>query len=595
MNESNLRMGHEGGEIGKKIRAHGLMANGIFHFKASCLSFRRGLHNACCGQVKKFPRGDALRDEPTIARHEGKLWNPDDNPLNWRLTAGKVHNLRTAARMIDGIEIPAGETFSFWAHVGRPSRRRGFVVGRAVREGCIVPTVAGGLCQLSNALYDAALKAGFEIIERHRHSEVIKGSLAEQDRDATIKWNYVDLRFRSSRPVRIEVELTESTLLIRFKGEMGQKSQGVWRKIIRPASSPRDCYSCGQTRCASHQAVDPVATPPTAFLLDEMWPEYDGYLRRTAGGGDQFLYPLDSRIIRRRAYAWNLAGYDNVRSATLQTLLRAVAVRMAAGKGGRVLQRTLIAHDRKLAHHYMRRIPPECTHLVVAQNLLPHLWEAGALGGRSFDVMMYRLPLRALQDRLDEAYSRNQCSQTLNDFRAPEAFVELESRALDRARHLITPHSEIASMFAHRAVPLAWNLPVGKARSGAVATKVLLAAPALGRKGIYEVEKLAQELELSVIVLKGATEGSTQKRSPFIETVDSIPYEELGLVLLPAYVEHRPRIVLKAVAMGIPAIASEACGLEGIDGVTTIPTGDYASLKQAAISRLLAMDKGGSR
>lgn len=586
---SDSRTSSAAGDLNRKIRSHSFVANGIFRFKASCLSVRRGLHNSL-GRIQAFPKSDALRDEPVISRHEGALWNADDNARNWRLTAGKVQNLRTAAGMVNGIEIPAGETFSFWAHIGKPSKRRGFVVGRAVREGCIVPTVAGGLCQLSNALYDAALNAGFEIIERHRHSEVIKGSLAEQDRDATIKWNYLDLRFRSPRPVRIEVELTENLLRIRFRGKKGPVAQHVLQEVIRPASSPRDCYSCGQTRCASHTRVEPVAKPPTAFLLDEVWPEYDGYLRQVADGDDHFFCPVDSRLIRRRGYAWNLSGYGHVKSASLQTLLRALAVRRAAGKGGRVLQSRLIAHDRALAHHYMRRIPAECTHLVVAQNLLPHLWEAGALGGRSFDVMMVRLPIKALQDRLDFAYSQNRCSPTLNDFRVPEAFVALESEALERARHIVTPHSEIASMFARQAVPLAWDLPVRKPPKS-TATKVLLAAPPLGRKGIYEVERLAEALKLSIIAPRGGTEGPTRKHAS-IETVDAIPYGEIGLVLLPAYVEHKPRIVLRAVAMGIPAIASEACGLNGVPGVMTIPTGDYESLEQAVVSCLAARARG---
>lgn len=583
---------HEQGDLAKKTESHTFAANGIFQLKAAALSLRRALWNRFYGRIRNFPKGSTLQDELVISRHVGSLWNRDDNPRNWRLTAGKVHNLRTAAAMIDGVEIPAGETFSFWAHVGKPTRRRGFVMGRAVREGCIVPSIAGGLCQLSNALYDAALNAGFEIVERHRHSEVIKGSLAEQDRDATIKWNYIDFRFRSSGPVRIEVDLTDKELLIRFRGKKGQKSQGVRREILRPASPLRDCYSCGQVSCASHRSIEPVTKPPTAFLLDEMWPEYDGYVRGVADGGDLFLCPVNPRIIRRRNYGWNLAGFEKVKAATLATIFRAMAVRAAAGKGGRILQSRLIAHDRKLAQHYMRQLPAECTHLVVAQNLLPYLWEAGALGGRTFDVLMYRLPLRALQERLDDAYSRNPGSPTLNDFRVPESLVELESKALGRARNIITPHAKIASMFEHQAVPLKWTLPPQTLDPGPRKIKVLLAAPPLGRKGIYEVEKLAEELKLPVIALRGATEDSTRKRSPFIETVDLIPFEEIGLVLLPAYVEHKPRIVLKAISMGIPAIASDACGLHGMPGVTTVPTGDYESLKKATINCLSSLDLG---
>ncbi len=88
------------------------------------------------------------------------------------------------------------EVFSFWRHVGRPTRGRGFADGRELREGCIVPSVGGGFCQLSNALYAAALDAGCEIVERHAHSRRVPGSMAEAGRDATVFWNYVDLRFR---------------------------------------------------------------------------------------------------------------------------------------------------------------------------------------------------------------------------------------------------------------------------------------------------------------------------------------------------------------------------------------------------------------
>ena len=69
-------------------------------------------------------------------------------------------------------------------------------MGRELREGCLVPSIGGGLCQLSNALYDAALRAGLQVVERHRHTQVVPGSLAESDRDATVFWNYRDLRLR---------------------------------------------------------------------------------------------------------------------------------------------------------------------------------------------------------------------------------------------------------------------------------------------------------------------------------------------------------------------------------------------------------------
>ena len=72
------------------------------------------------------------------------------------MTAGKIENLRISTKKLHGLEGKANETFSFWKHIGNPNFGQDYVIGREIREGCIVPTIAAGLCQLSNALYDAA-------------------------------------------------------------------------------------------------------------------------------------------------------------------------------------------------------------------------------------------------------------------------------------------------------------------------------------------------------------------------------------------------------------------------------------------------------
>src|SRR5215217_5712020 len=104
------------------------------------------------GGPRRHPQGAALEDAPVLAESVSALWT-EDGPGELPLVAGKVHNLRLALRRIHGVEIPAGAAFGFWAQVGRASRSRGFVAGRELREGCLVPSVGGGLCQLSNTLY----------------------------------------------------------------------------------------------------------------------------------------------------------------------------------------------------------------------------------------------------------------------------------------------------------------------------------------------------------------------------------------------------------------------------------------------------------
>ena len=174
----------------------------IFRVKASFLQLRRALSQLTSVGSRRFPLGHTLIRKNVLAESKSDLWT-STNPAEQDLQAGKVENLRIAIRKLNGIEIPADGVFSFWTYIGHPGRFKGYVRGRELREGCIIPNIAGGLCQLSNALYDAALQAGFEIVERHSHSQVIPGSFAEIGRDATVFWNYVDLRFRSDKAFQV--------------------------------------------------------------------------------------------------------------------------------------------------------------------------------------------------------------------------------------------------------------------------------------------------------------------------------------------------------------------------------------------------------
>jgi hypothetical protein len=129
---------------------HNFINDSIFRFKTIVLTGNRILKNLI-KPTKKFKINNQQINEQIIAFSESDLWNPFDNKENWILTAGKVENLRIATKKINGLEIKANEVFSFWRYIGNPNFGRGYVIGREIREGCIVPTVAGGLCQLSNA------------------------------------------------------------------------------------------------------------------------------------------------------------------------------------------------------------------------------------------------------------------------------------------------------------------------------------------------------------------------------------------------------------------------------------------------------------
>lgn len=75
-------------------------------------------------------------------------------------------NAAFAASMFSGVTVGAGETLSFNETVGRRTAEGGYVSAPESAYGENVSGVGGGVCQVSTALYRAALLGGIEIAER---------------------------------------------------------------------------------------------------------------------------------------------------------------------------------------------------------------------------------------------------------------------------------------------------------------------------------------------------------------------------------------------------------------------------------------------
>jgi len=554
----------------------------VFRCKTRLFQLRRAvvdlgnappLHRVSCSLV----------DAPVAAEAHAPLWagvTPEEFPL----TAGKVENLRRAARAFHGLEIPAGALFSFWRQLGRTTRHRGFTHGRELREGCLVPAIGGGLCQISGLLYQAALAAGLDIVERHAHSRLVAGSSAERGLDATVFWNYVDLRFRSAAAWRLEVELTAADLKVRIRSREGQAAA---RPAAPPAPTPRaapsgDCLTCGMEVCFRHPSATAAHAPSSGhsvFLLDARWPEFDRWCAGHARPGDRWLLPLDGRRWKKPGYAWTPPAGVAVRTVTAHTLLRSFRQRGLPAQGGD-RQRFLLQSDASLARHYAAGLTPACRHLVVSQNLLPHLWTSGALGGRSFDVLMQRWPLRELHARLDEANRRHPASTTLGDFRAGPDLVRAEDEALAAAGRLITPHRAIARHCGARAWLVDWEMPAPLAPRPAATRRIFFPASRLGRKGAFELAAaLRSGLTAEICYAGRAIEGGADPWSEFPCTAAGPgALASCHAVVLPAWIEHQPRLALLALASGIPVVATAACGLPGHPLLHELASPDPAGL-----------------
>lgn len=555
-----------------------------FHLKTRLFQIRRGF--AEIGRrPPAFGKARALVDAPVIAEKRTPLWR-EVTPEEFPLTAGKVENLRIAARAFHGLEIPPGGVMSFWRQLGRTTRGKGYHSGRELREGCIVPAIGGGLCQLSGLLYQAALDAGLEIIERHGHSRVVPGSQAEQDLDATVFWNYVDLRFRSHLPWRIETELTATELVVRIRTISDAPRLELQAPLRFPslrALPSGDCLTCGMTGCFRHPSAVKENAPAlghSAFLLDSRWPEFDRWCAEHSRPGDRWFTPLDGTKWRKPNYQWSAPVGIAVRHASIAALRRSWNQRRLPAQGAR-RQKVLIQGEAEIARTYAKMLDPQCRHLVISQNLLPHLWQLGVLGGRSFDVLLERWPMEELQRRLDQAKHANPQSTTLGDYRADDELLQAEREALAAAGRLITPHLALAAHFGQRAWLIPWEMPT-PLRRVPIADKPILFFPAsrLGRKGAFELAAaLKSGITAELLFLGAADEGSADPFAGLDCSRGKVSdLASASALVLPAWIEHQPRLALLALASGIPVIATEACGLPAHQNLHVMPKPDADTL-----------------
>jgi len=536
----------------------------LFQAKVAVFQTRRAVLDLTAG-LKRLEAGPAPDDWVTVGLSRTPLWS-DDRSREHRHQRGKVENLRRAAAAIGQGLLPAGQVFSFWRHVGRASRRRGFVDGRMLKEGCLLPAIGGGLCQMSNGLYDAALQAGCDIVERHGHSRIVPGSAAEHGQDATVAWNYVDLRFRSGSPLHLEVVLEKDMLVVQVRAPAPRKATTPVASPAPPVAS--SCDSCGREACFRHAPAHPASpSGRRVWLVDETWPELVAWHRGMRGAGDVLGAPLDGERWSLPRYAWPRAGL--ARTASGAALARALAVRRHARAGPR-LRRADLAGSAAVASRLERLMTPDDLDVVVAQSLLPALWRSGRLGGRRFSVLMTRTPMAVLHARLDAAHTQAPDQASLRDFRADPALVDAEAAALAAASRIITPHAGIAALFPDRAELLDWIRPAVTAPVGPPRRRVAFPGPTAFRKGAGVVRDLALALDLEVVLTGALLEGPAFWNGVRTLRPEGDWLEGVAVVVQPAVVEDCPRPLLAALAAGVPVVATPACGLQPQPGLTLL-------------------------
>ena len=112
----------------------------------------------------------------------------------------KVFNLKLASKKINKILIKPNETFSFYMSVKGADKKEKYKKGLTLVNGKIEFVEGGGMCQISNLLFQVFLNSPLTIVERHTHKikdfpepmeDALKGI------DATLAEGFLDLKVRN--------------------------------------------------------------------------------------------------------------------------------------------------------------------------------------------------------------------------------------------------------------------------------------------------------------------------------------------------------------------------------------------------------------
>ena len=127
-------------------------------------------------------------------------------------------NLRLATSRIHGTVLKPGEVFSYNKSVGHRTQQEGFRMAPVILDGKLVPDWGGGVCQVSSTLYNAALLADLDVVDRSNHGRAI--GYVPLGFDATVVDGLIDFQFKNNlkRPVLLYSVITDNELMFSILG-----------------------------------------------------------------------------------------------------------------------------------------------------------------------------------------------------------------------------------------------------------------------------------------------------------------------------------------------------------------------------------------
>ncbi len=146
-------------------------------------------------------------------------------------------NLENGMRLLDGITIPVGDTISVNSFLEPWTSSNGWYAGGTYVNGRVEDTLGGGICQVSSTLYNAALNAEIEVVERYNHSMTVGYVPLSMDAALAGTWKDLKLKNNTNAPLYIEAIYTNGRITFNIYGVETRSSNRSVQYVSQKTSS----------------------------------------------------------------------------------------------------------------------------------------------------------------------------------------------------------------------------------------------------------------------------------------------------------------------------------------------------------------------
>jgi vancomycin resistance protein YoaR len=194
--------------------------------------------------------------------------------------SGTWHNVTLAASLVNGVEIQAGEEFSFLKAMSGGAGK--FLPGNTFSSGRVIKSTGGGYCQVSTSIYNAALLAGLQVLERYPHSFYdAEDAYVPAGQDAAVSGsNHADFRFLNSTPSALTLRAAASggrvsiqiygVAPVRKRWLSLESSRIPMRRLKRPGQAQREGHDGWRVR-RTLNVVDASGNTRSVFLGEDAY------------------------------------------------------------------------------------------------------------------------------------------------------------------------------------------------------------------------------------------------------------------------------------------------------------------------------------